>query len=165
MAVGRIVGAWGVRGWLRVQPFNAAPESVLLQARTWWLAGRRALRVTRARVQGEDVIAEPLEPLQREAVLALKGTEVLVSRATFPESAPGEYYWVDLIGCEVSNPAGYRFGTVLSVDDHGAHPLLDVGSESKDASTERRLIPFVGHFIVEVDLAGRRIVVDWEADY
>jgi ribosomal 30S subunit maturation factor RimM len=28
------------------------------------------------------------------------------------------------------------------------------------------LIPFVlGHFVLEVDLAARRIVVDWEQDY
>lgn len=167
MNVGRIVGAWGVRGWIKAQPFNVGPDSVLLSAQRWWLDAREPIDIVRARLHGATVVAQPGATLDRDAVLRMKGREIHVSRAQFRPGAPGEYYWVDLVGCEVVNPAGERFGRVADVVDHGAHPLLEVGPDASAGSegSAPMLIPFVDRYLVEVDLAARRIVVDWERDY
>src|SRR5690606_5408872 len=121
--VGRIVGAWGVRGRVRVAPFNDPRSSLLLRLPVWWLraagaaprvesrpradarlrdeARPHAVRVEDAKPHGGDEIVAKLVGVDdRDTALALKGFEVLLSREQFPEPEPDEVYWADLIGCK-----------------------------------------------------------------
>jgi len=98
----------------------------------------------------------------REQAEQLKGAVIAASRSSFPEPAPDEYYWVDLVGCEVVGQEGRSLGRVLAIDDFGApHPVLRVGGPDG----ETRLIPFVAPVIGDVDLVAKRISADWAADY
>lgn len=163
VALGRIADAYGLAGWVKILPFGASEDSVLLSARDWQLVRHgpapldRRITVERAREHAGAIVAKPLGCDDRDAALALKGAEVRVRRSDFPAPADGEYYWVDLIGCEVTNPDGVALGRVVSVDDHGAHAILQL-----DTGT---LIPFVSVYILSVDTGQRAIVADWQADY
>lgn len=168
--VGAITDAYGVRGEIRIEPFNAPHQSVLLKIRSWWLqrpAGLRAdaqvtrVAMLRCRPHGSVLLASLESIADRDAALTLKGARVCVQRADFPAPASGEIYWVDLIGCAVSNTRSESLGTVISLDDHGAHPILAV----RDEAGHERLIPYVPVYVVSVDVSQRRIVVDWELDY
>lgn len=174
--VGRISDSYGIDGRLKVQPFGAADDSVLLACNEWWLRppvstrpsesgaaiGKPTLlRVERARAHGAVVIARASGLVDREAALRLRGSEVLVSRSRFPSAADDEYYWVDLIGCEVYNREGMRLGRVASVDDHGAHALLTIEPEAGRPF----LLPFVDAYVDRVDPTAARIDVDWQPDY
>lgn len=161
VAVGRVVDAYGVHGWVKVEPYNAPQDSVLRRCRRWWLADGRSVAVERARVHGAVVVCKPAGCEDRDAALSLKGQEVRASRSEFPAAQTDEYYWVDLVGCRVVNLEGVALGQVAEVVDHGAHPILVV----LDAGDVERLIPFVEAFVLEVDLAGKRIVADWQPDY
>ncbi len=175
IAVGRVVDAYGLRGWVKIDPFNDPESSVLLRTRRWWLADPRIDRpgapagglrdtpcvVERARTQGGHVVAKPATTNDRDAALSLRGCEIRVSRADFPAGEDGEFYWSDLVGCEVRNPAGERLGAVFAVEDYGAHPILRL----RDETSRERMIPFVAAHVIEVDLAGRRILADWALDF
>lgn len=180
VVVGRVSGSYGVRGMLRVEPFNDPHESVLLQARRWYVrrpspsapgqgvaqaslpfALPALLAIERCRVHGASLVASVAGIGVKELADALRGCELSVSRSDFPAPDEGEYYWVDLVGCAVFTPQGAALGIVEAVDDHGAHPLLHV----RDADQRERLIPFVSAHVSEVDLAGRRIVADWDPDF
>ena len=160
VVVGRVAGAHGVRGWIKVVPFSDARDSVLRATTRWWL-GRAVHEVLDSRPQGTAVVAQLRGTSDRDAAEALKGAEVAISRAAFPVVGADEYYWIDLIGCEVSNPAGIVLGTVTELQDYGAHPVLAV----RGRDGVGRLIPFVDRHVLSVDLAGRRIVADWDLDY
>jgi len=136
--VARIADAWGVKGWVRVEPYARDPKA-LLSSRRWFLqppAGRprpagaptlpSVLRITLAKEHGDGVIASAQEVPDRNTAEALKGARVFVSRASFPTAAQDEYYWVDLIGLEVVNRAGVLLGTVTDLLDTGAHSVLRV---------------------------------------
>src|SRR5690606_24816196 len=98
----------------------------------------------------------------REQAEQLKGSAIAAPRACFPESGPDEYYWVDLVGCEVIGQEGATLGQVIAVEDFGApRPVLRVGA----ADGTSLLIPFVAPVVGDVDLAARRITADWAADY
>jgi 16S rRNA processing protein RimM len=176
VVVGRVAGSYGVRGWLRIEPFNEPQDSVLLRARTWYLQAPAApagsplsprlalpavLEVRQCRVQGAALVAEVAEIDVREVAESLRGCELSVSRTEFPPAQDDEFYWVDLIGCAVSTPEGVNLGTVESVDDHGAHPLLVVRS----VEGRERLIPFVAAHVPDVDLAARKIIADWDPEF
>jgi 16S rRNA processing protein RimM len=165
--VGRVIGAWGIKGWFKVLPFAADPQA-LFSTKRWYLrppegpglAPPPLLRVTHSREHGGMVVAGAQEVADRQAAEALKGARVFVARSSFPTAGSDEYYWVDLIGCAVVNREGVALGSVVDLIDTGAHSVLRVGQ-----GEDERLIPFVAAYIDDVDLAGRRISVDWGLDF
>lgn len=176
--VGRVLGAWGIKGWIKVQPFASDPQA-LLGARHWFLQpperGPRtqpfpgALTITQSRTHGDFVIAAAAQSGDRSAAEALQGARIFVPRTSFPSAQADEYYWVDMIGCAVVNREGVALGTVTGLLDTGAHSVLcvqpdDVAPDAVNAPAER-LIPFVAAYVDAVDLKTRRIVVDWGLDY
>jgi 16S rRNA processing protein RimM len=90
----------------------------------------------------------------------LEGAEVRVPREQRASLPSGEYYQSDLIGCAVLDRAtGDSIGTVEAFQELGA-PVLEV---SGAAGNEPLLIPFARAICVEIDIEGRRIVVDLPA--
>ena len=81
-----------------------------------------------------------------------------------PKPAEGEYYWGDLVGLAVENEAGEALGTVKGLVSTGAHDVLQLQEGEGEGSVER-LIPFVAAYVLDVDLAARRIRVSWEKDW
>ena len=63
----------------------------------------------------------------------------------------------------VANRDGVVLGCVAGLLDNGAQSILRVQPPAADA--RELLIPFVGNYVDGVDLAGRRIAVDWQLDY
>ena len=171
--VGRILDAWGIKGWLKIQPHSASPEA-LFSARTWYLAppergphsreSMQTLAVSQARAHGDAVVAASDSVPDRSAAEALKGWRIFISRADFPPPAEGEYYWVDLIGLSVVNREGVALGSVTDLLAAGPQTTLVIGYEENGKALER-LIPFVDAFVDTVDLPGRLITVDWQPDY
>jgi 16S rRNA processing protein RimM len=176
--VARILDAWGVKGWIKLQPFAADPQA-LLSSRRWHVmppahaAGGAPipplLHITQAKTHGHSVVATARELADRDAARALRGARVFVPRSSFPTAADDEFYWVDLIGAEVVNRNGLSLGRVTALIDTGPHSVLcvrraDAAPDDGDASAER-LIPFVSAYVDRVDTAGRRIEVDWGPDY
>ncbi len=100
----------------------------------------------------------------RNAAEALRGARVFVPRSSFPSTADDEYYWVDLIGLEVVNREGIVLGAVRELLATGPQTTLVIAAE-QDGKAIERMVPFVSAFVDGVDLAGRRITVDWQPDY
>jgi len=95
---------------------------------------------------------------------------VFVSRSTFPTTDDGEFYWIDLIGLSVFNRDNAALGDVIGLIDTGPHCVLRVkpaaaGEVPAEPAADERLIPFVEAYVDSVDIAGRRIVVDWGLDF
>jgi 16S rRNA processing protein RimM len=86
----------------------------------------------------------------------LAGAEVRIPREARRELAADEYYQSDLVGCEViERRSGERLGQVRAWQEYGGPPLLEV-----ERPGEPLLIPFARSICVEIDVAGRRILVD-----
>ena len=159
--VGRIAGAFGVHGAVKVETFVEPAASVLAKTKRWRLQGRsgepREIDVASIKVQFDSLIAVFAFPQTREEAMLLKGEVISARRSAFPAPGKGEFYWADLVGCEVHNREGVSLGRVDSVDDHGADPLLNVAG--------RFLIPFIDAYVLEVALERRSIQVDWSEDW
>ena len=171
--VGRIADAWGIKGWFKVLPHSADPEA-LFSSKRWFLmpsergaktfAGVARLDIAEAKIHSNTVVASARDVTDRTAAEALRGARIFVSRASFPAAATDEYYWVDLIGLNVVNREGVALGTVRELLSTGAQTVLVMDYEL-DGKTQERMIPFVSVYIDSVDLPGRRILVDWQADF
>jgi 16S rRNA processing protein RimM len=162
--MGRLLAPFGIKGWVRLKPFTATPET-LLAYKTWWLAPDESKEWTRYRVaeaqfHGGSIIAAIDGIASREAAQALRGFVAGVPRKLLPKTAPDEHYWSDLVGLNVVNRAGRTLGRVVGLLDTGAHPVLRVESDRAE-----RLIPMVPAYVDAVEPAAGRIVVDWQEDY
>ncbi len=167
-----MIDAWGIKGWIRVQPHAKDPQA-LFSSRRWFLRPSETeatrpvaplppyLRIVEAREHGDQVIASVRDITDRDHAAALRGARIFVARSSFPTASEDEYYWVDLIGLEVINREGVRLGEVTGLIDNGAHSVLQV----RAADSTERLIPFVAAYIDGVDLPSRLIRVDWGMDY
>lgn len=165
----RVLDAYGVHGWIKLEPFSA--EAPALQtARYWWIRRRdRSLApYTRTEIKPHSgtYVARLAEVEDRTAAEALKGAEIAVSRTEFPAADEDEFYWIDLVGCEVENKDGVVLGPVVEVMDNGAHAILDVRTTRIDRNGRpvHELIPFVDAIVATVDTVGKSIVVDWQVN-
>jgi 16S rRNA processing protein RimM len=183
--------AWGLKGGFKVQAYSSDPQA-LFSSKRWFLkppepdakrplplktpassapavAFPGLLKVTSAREQGDLVVATAQEVPDRNAAEALRGARVFVSRLSFPTAEANEFYWIDLIGLDVSNREGLALGRVVGLLETGPHCVLRVlpagSSVGEAAPADETLIPFVDAFVDRVDLEARCIVVDWGADY
>lgn len=188
--LGRVTGAYGIRGWLKVQPY-ASGGAALLGARQWWLdkpgpsgnTGPSALlslfSVQASRPQGSTVVAQLQGLADRDRAEKLKGSRVWVPRSQFPQVDDDEFYWVDLVGCSLyglNNDSQELIGLVREVSDNGAHAILHVerGSFSDQGQfqpllsskgqVQQVLVPFVKAHVHTVDLPGRRLDSNWPVE-
>ena len=171
--VGRILDAWGIRGWFKVLPYSADPEA-LFSSKSWFLLpaekgvktfdGVSLLKVKEAKTHSDTVVACAQAIDDRSAADALRGARIFISRSSFPTAKKDEYYWVDLIGLEVVNREGVALGQVHDLLTTGPQTVLVI-EQVKDAQTVQIMIPFVAVYIDDVNLSERRILVDWQADY
>jgi 16S rRNA processing protein RimM len=163
VALGVLRGAYGVKGWARVMPYDAQ-SAVLGRGEGWWLVveGRpaRPLVVKAVKRHGATWLAKWDGCDSPEAAEAQRGAEIAVARSQFPPLAEGEYYWVDLIGATVCNREGEKLGTVRALANNGAQDLLEVQDGERVI-----LIPLVPRYVESVDAAAAKIVVDWQADW
>ncbi|OSI13964.1 ribosome maturation factor RimM [Neisseria dumasiana] len=162
VAMGYIKGVFGIKGWLKIAADTEYTDS-LLDYPEWQLSkdGRR-LNVTLEAgkiVNGElQVKFEGIN--DRDEAFALRGYTIEILRESFAPAEEGEYYWADLVGMTVVNTENITLGTVKNLMETGAHDVLVV-----DGDYGQKLIPFVSHFIGNVDSENRIITADWGKDY
>jgi 16S rRNA processing protein RimM len=178
--VGRIVDAWGLKGWIKVQPFASDPQALFSSRRWFILPSEKAgvsrpatvvgslpplLKITQVKDHGDVVVALAQEVPDRTSAEAMRGARVFIGRGSFPTPDPDEFYWVDLIGLDVVNREGVSLGSVIGLLDTGPHSVLRVLPAGETKEDAERLIPFVGAYVDEVSLERRRITVDWGLDF
>jgi 16S rRNA processing protein RimM len=171
--VGRIADAWGIKGWFKVLPHSASPEA-LFSSKRWYLlpaekgaktfSGTMLLRVREAKEHSGTVVASAHDVDERSAAEALRGARIFIPRSSFPTAGDDEFYWVDLIGLEVVNREAQVLGQVKELISTGPQTVLVI-EYSEDGKVLERMIPFVSVYVDSVDLPGKRITVDWQADY
>ncbi len=182
LEIGRILDAWGVKGWVKVLPHSSEPEA-LFSAKSWYLqppearfrpgfmafSGTVSLAVDEAKTHSASVVAKFTGVDDRAAAEALRGARIFLSRSGFPAASKDEYYWVDLIGLDVVNREGVALGRVRDLMATGPHSVLCVeytsGREDGTSTPAERMIPFVSAYVDAVDIAGKCITVDWQPDY
>jgi 16S rRNA processing protein RimM len=161
LTLGRIVGVFGVKGWVKVESFTE-PRSNLFGYSEWRLGSGAAslARLEQGKVQGAGLVAKLVGIDDRDQAAGLVGSEIQVQRSQLPEPKPGEYYWVDLEGLEAFTTEGVKLGVVSHLFATGANDVVVIQGERE------HLVPYVmGHFVKEVDLSARKIVLDWDPTF
>jgi 16S rRNA processing protein RimM len=152
--LGRILGPHGVKGEVKIKSFTADPLAVASYGAVSAPDGRR-FKLTRARLQGEVVVAAIKGVTDRNVAETLKGLELSIARDDLPEPDEREFYQADLIGLAVFNEAGEHVGEVTAFQRVGASDLIEIAREGGGSS----FIPFADSMVPKVDLDEGRITL------
>lgn len=140
------------------------PRENILQYSPWLLQKNNQIseiKVIAGQRHGNAVVAELEGVSDRDSAAALMGSEILIRRQQLPKPKAGEYYWADLVGLTVLTESGVDLGKVDHLLETGANDVLVV----VDGETER-LIPFLQQqTVLNIDLDGGKMIVDWDPDF
>ena len=154
-AIGDVVRPHGVRGELVIEPAGPAIAEIAAGTVVW---------------VGEELGARVVEGLRphrsrwllrlagiddRDAAETLRGATLRVPADTLPTTGGNEFYVHDLLGCVVRRADGTRLGEIVRVIQRSPHDLMEIEADRRTV-----LVPMVRDWVVEIDLAGRRIIVD-----
>ena len=161
VVLGRLTGAFGVKGWLKLSSFTR-PAARIIDYAPWLLRapdGCIEVQPIEFRPHGKGLIVRLEGVVDRDRADELRGMDIIVARDRLPEPEPGHYYWADLEGLEVSTTAGKQLGAVTEMIAAGAADVMVIEGE------RRVLVPFViGETVVSVDLEAGTAVVAWGDD-
>jgi 16S rRNA processing protein RimM len=161
--VGKISGAYGVKGWAKIYSFTEPRDNVLkykplyLSRHGEWIE----IQVTGGRMQGKGVVMGISNVTDRDQVMPLIGSELAVKREQLKPVSEDEFYWTDLMGSAVVNTEQQSLGKIDHMLETGASDVMVVID-----GKQTRMIPFVMDDIVKsVDLEAKQVQVDWGTDY
>jgi 16S rRNA processing protein RimM len=157
VAVGRIVGAHGIRGELKVElltdfPERFAPGSELLLVSP--TGEVRPTRVLSSRSHKGKVLLQIKGVEDRTAAEALRGGLLKIEEDNVAPLPEGRYYHFQLVGLEVFTEFGERLGDVKEVLPTGGNLVLVVHDGVREV-----LLPFIDDVVREVDREAGRITV------
>ncbi|MCW9698882.1 MULTISPECIES: ribosome maturation factor RimM [unclassified Avibacterium] len=167
--VGKLGSTYGIRGWLRIYSSTEQAESIF-DYQPWFLKIKGQWQATELeswKHHNHELIVKLKGINDREMAQTLANIEIGVDLSVFPQLEEGDYYWHDLIGCDVVNLQGYKMGKVAEMMETGSNDVLVVRANSKDAfGKQERLIPFLyGQVVKRVDLTTKTIDVEWDAGF
>jgi len=160
--VGRVVKPHGIRGELMVDVSTDSAELRFAVGAVLFVTSRdgsvsRTLTVTAARPHSGRLLVYFEGVADRDAAEALRGAVLSANPADLPPiDDPDEFYDHQLEGLDAVTVAGAKIGTVREIM-HGAGGELLVVDRAEGGEA---LVPFVREIVPEVDLAGRRVLVD-----
>ncbi len=155
--LGRVVATQGIRGELRVKVYSGQSETILML--TYLMLGRpdggmERFEIETAAVRGKKLVVSLKEYDNINQVLHLVGREIYATRDQLPELAEGEFYWCDLLGLKAVTEEGITLGSVTEIIATGSNDVYVVSDGIREL-----LIPAVEDVVLEIDLAGGKMVV------
>lgn len=164
VAVGRIIGAHGRSGEIRVKVTSDVPgrfetgQSLSL-SRDGETTEDRRYRIVHSRSTGSkdnDVLILALQGLRfRDEALPLAGMWLCVPQSEVPQPEEGEYFHYQLMGLKVRTVTGEELGEVTEILETGSNDVYVVKGDGGEI-----LVPALSKVVLEVDIAGGLMVVD-----
>jgi len=156
ICVGAIMGAFGVRGEVRLKSFCADPSAIETYSPLVTESGDSyELTIMRSVKSGFGARLSGID--DKDQADALRGTRLYAQRDDLPTLPDDEYYHSDLIGLEVLDTGGVRLGKVITVLDFGAGDILEIAGKGLK---EPAMLPFTLANIPTVDIKAGKIIAD-----
>jgi 16S rRNA processing protein RimM len=166
VVLGKIVGAFGVQGWVKVESYTD-PIDNILDYPVWQLSdgeGWKPSKLLTGRVTSKGVQAQLESIADRTVAERSRGILIAVARSELPKPQAGQYYWDDLVGLDAYSPAGELLGRIEDIRATAAHALLLIVG-LHDGKRVEHLVPLVSERLQQVDLAAGRATVDWDSSW
>jgi 16S rRNA processing protein RimM len=174
LTLATVLGAYGIKGWVRLWVNLEDPSALThlspltLHKPSGAAPTARPVIIEVLQRQGKGYVARLSGVEDRTAAEALKGSDIRMPSAQFPQADDGDFYWRDLEGLQVWCEEGESrllLGTVQRLLETGANDVLVVTPSEGCIDDRERLIPWLPDEVIkQVDLQERTITVSWFID-
>ncbi|PVZ85652.1 ribosome maturation factor RimM [Serratia sp. S1B] len=169
IVLGKMGSTYGIRGWLRVFSSTENAENIF-DYQPWFIqrSGQwQLIELEDWKRHNQDLIIKINGVDDRDAANLLTNFEIVVDSEQLPPLEEDDYYWKDLMGCQVVTTSGYELGKVVDMMETGSNDVMVVQANLKDAfGMKERLVPFLhGQVIKKVDLAAKIIEAEWDPGF
>jgi len=150
IGLGRISGAHGIRGAVKVRPDAAAAttDPEVFAALGEVVIGGQTYAILQADRLKNQVLLRLAGVDTRSRAEQLTGRQVLGDRRRFPPLPPGEYYWFQLLGLPVYDAGdGALLGRLQEILPTPGHDVYVVVQGQREL-----LLPAVAEVVVEINL-------------
>ncbi len=154
IAVGRIIGAFGIRGQLKVIPTGRSPERFRQLEHLYVGETHDRYEIEHCQLRRSEAILKLKGIDTREAAIAQRYVYVYVPESEALALPPGEYFVHQIVGLQVLTTAGETLGTVEEVLSTGANDVYVVPGPRGEV-----LIPALKTVIRTIDLASGQMIV------
>ncbi|HEX8918565.1 MAG TPA: ribosome maturation factor RimM [Chloroflexota bacterium] len=154
MVIGRISGAFGIRGELKVELFTDYPDRFKALSAIFVGQERQQYDVVGARRHKNMVLLRLAGVDSPDSVDTLRGQELFVPRSQSVTLKKDEYFFEDMIGVEALAESGASIGHVSDVLRTGSNDVFVVRGSGREI-----LVPATREAVQELDLDVRRMVV------
>lgn len=158
ITVGRFGRPRGVSGEIYIQPATDDPERFreLDELIVGGEGGRTRLFLESVEMIGGRPVVRIKGIDSREKAAALTNRSIEIPIDLIRPLPEGSYYQFDLVGCAVIGTDGTEYGVVEEILFYPANDLYRIKSDRFGEV----LLPVVDRFVIEVDVDGRRIVIE-----
>jgi 16S rRNA processing protein RimM len=165
ISVGRIGGAHGVRGWMKIMSYTR-PKQNIFNYSPWLIKVNKTwhqIEIEEFQQRGERLLVKLPDIDNPEDARHYMNCDIAIKREQLPSLNEGEYYWHDLIGLDVFNQDETSLGRIKEITETGANDVLVVCQEGEDK--KNILIPLVMDvYVKKVDLIANKMNVDWQLE-
>lgn len=148
--LGRITGAHGIRGAVKLKSFTTDPKAIATYGALQTADGRE-VEIARMKAVPDGFIADLKNIKDRNQAESLKGQDLSLPRNRLPATADNEVYLVDLIGQDALHN-GVKLGTIIGIENFGAGDLLDIDTGAKESLLVPALFMQMKSGVVTLDL-------------
>lgn len=156
VAVGEIVGVFGVQGGLKVRPLTDFPDRFQRTETVYLGDEHKPHQVIGSSTHGRQIVLRLAGIDTPEDGARWRGTRIFVPDAEITPLPGNQFYVHDVIGLRVLREDGVSLGTVSDVISNGANDLYVVRESRTGADT---LLPAVKEFVKSVDVANGVVIV------
>jgi 16S rRNA processing protein RimM len=159
--IGRIAGTHGLRGAVRFRPDYPESDSIRAVERIFLAAGDDAVDAREYRIIEGTPHTRGMMRLMLEGITDANLAESLIGKNVFaderdlPPPEANQFYYRDVVGCEVFLTDGTRIGAIEDVIATGANEVFVVRGDGKEV-----LVPVIEDVVKEIDVASKRVVIE-----
>jgi len=162
LVMGQLVGSFGIKGWIKVKLFTEVVET-LQNYEEWFISSDEknwsTFSIESIKINQNRMMVKFEGINDRTTADGYQRYWVGVLKKSLPKLTDNEFYWNDLIGCEVYNTDGFLFGRLTGLIETGANDVFVVEGEKK------RLIPYTKMTVKKIELKQQHIIVDWDESF
>ena len=177
LVIGKITAAYGIKGWVKIHSYTDKPGDIfnyhfLLLMREESLRrdnNTESVKFSGWRPHGKGIVAHIDGCDDRTTAETYLKAVLCVNKDQLPVLPADHYYWNQLIGLTVFTQVDehdIELGEIASLMETGANDVLVVQPTATSVDEQERLVPYLlDQFVLNIDLTGKRMDVDWDPTF
>ncbi|CAL4324448.1 ribosome maturation factor RimM [Buchnera aphidicola] len=162
--IGKIGRAYGILGWIKVFSFTEKKEKIFFYF-PWFILKKEkweTIQFDKWKKYKNNFIIHIKNISDRSIVSTFTNSEIFIEKKILPILKKNEYYWDDIIGCDVFNIKKKYLGKVINLIRSQNSDILIIKNYLQKNISEKIMIPFIHKKIVcNINIKDKIIVIIW----